>query len=201
MVMPALCETFFRSERRFQGVSLRRLYELALVVVGVLLLALCAKIQVPIPPSPVPINMGTFAVLTIGAGYGLRLGVLTLLVYMAIGASGLDVFANSSAENNGWAYMFGPTGGYLAGFVLAAAVLGLFAHMGWDRKVWRMGLAMLVGNVVIYLPGLLWLHTFANGWAQTLEWGLWPFLFGDFLKLLLAALLLPLLWTVRSRQR
>ena len=165
-----------------------------LVVLGIALLAVAAKIKVPVWPSPVPITMGTFAVLTIGAAYGARLGLVTILGYMLIGALGLDVFASSSAEKAGLTYMMGGTGGYLLGYVLATLTLGVLAERGWDRSVLWMALAMLIGNAMIYVPGLLWLGEL-YGWDKPiLEWGLTPFLIGDGLKLLLAAIILPLAW-------
>jgi biotin transport system substrate-specific component len=183
-----------------------------LVVLGVAALAVAAKIKVPLWPSPVPITMGTFAVLTIGAAYGPRLGLATILAYMAVGALGFDVFTNSSAENNGLAYMLGGTGGYLVGYVLATLALGHAARRGWDRSVAGMAAAMLVGTALIYLPGVLWLHQlvagglfdpakFATPWDQTLAWGLTPFLVGDALKLALAALVVPGLWRLVGAAR
>lgn len=165
-----------------------------LVMLGVAVLAMSAKLRFPVPPSPVPVTMGTFAVLALGAAYGPRLGLVTILAYMVIGALGFDVFAGTGAQNSGLAYMLGGTGGYLLGYVLATAVLGALALRGWDRSVPLMALAMLIGNAVIYLPGLAWLSTFAESWAQTLTWGITPFLIGDALKLGLAALLLPAVW-------
>ena len=101
-----------------------------LVLTGIAVLAIAAKIKIPMFPSPVPITMGTFAVLTIGAAYGARLGLLTILGYMLIGALGFDIFASSSAEKNGLTYMMGGSGGYLVGFVLAAGVLGWRPRIG-----------------------------------------------------------------------
>lgn len=168
--------------------------QVALVVLGIALLAVAAKIKVPMWPSPVPITMGTFAVLTIGAAYGARLGLVTIIGYMLIGALGFDVFASSSAENAGLTYMMGGTGGYLLGYVLATLTLGALAQRGWDRSVLWMAVAMLIGNAMIYVPGLLWLGQL-YGWDKPiLEWGLTPFLIGDGLKLLLAAIILPLAW-------
>ena len=172
-----------------------------LVAIGIAVLAIAAKIKVPMWPSPVPITMGTFAVLTIGAAYGPRLGLATILGYMIIGAIGFDVFASSSAEKNGIAYMLGGTGGYLFGYVLATLALGWFARAGWDRNVGLMAVAMLIGNALIYVPGVLWLHMFTSGWAQTLEWGLTPYLIGDIMKLALAALLLPSVWKLVGKAR
>ncbi|MEL7100759.1 MAG: biotin transporter BioY [Pseudomonadota bacterium] len=173
----------------------------ALVVLGVAALAIAAKIKVPMFPSPVPITLGTFAVLTIGAAYGARLGLATVFAYLLIGAVGFDVFASSSATNNGLSYMMGGSGGYLLGYVLAIAYLGYAARRGLDRSVETMAGAMLIANVLIYLPGIAWLHQFTSGWEQTMEWGLTPYLIGDLIKLALAALLLPAAWSLVGRAR
>ncbi len=163
-----------------------------LVVLGIVALAVAAKIKVPM--WPVPITMGTFAVLTIGTAYGARLGLVTMLGYLLIGALGFDVFAGSSAEKFGLTYMMGGTGGYLVGYLLATVLLGALAARGWDRSVGKLALALVLANVVIYVPGLLWLGQL-YGWDQPiLEWGLTPFLVGDAIKLALAALLVPALW-------
>ncbi|MEM9032858.1 MAG: biotin transporter BioY, partial [Pseudomonadota bacterium] len=170
-----------------------------LFVLGIAALALAAKIKIPM--WPVPVTLGTFAVLTVGAAYGPRLGLATILGYMAVGALGFDVFASSSAEANGLSYMMGGTGGYLLGYVLATLALGLAARRGLDRSVTGMALALLVGNVLIYVPGLLWLGQL-YGWDQPiLEWGLTPFLLGDALKLVLAALLVPAVWKMVGTAR
>lgn len=174
---------------------------LILVAAGVGALVLSAKVSIPLWPSPVPITLGTLVVLSIGSTYGPRLGVTTILAYLAIGALGFDVFAGSSSEKNGLVYMMGGTGGYLVGFALATILLGYFARLGWDRNVWRMAIAMFAGNVVIYLPGLVWLRTFATDWGQTLAWGLWPFLTGDAIKLMIAVILFPTLWSLVGKLR
>ena len=111
-----------------------------LVVVGIALMTAAAKIKLPVPPSPVAVGLGTFAVLTIGAAYGARLGLVTIMGYMLIGMLGFDVFQSSTAELNGLAYMSGSTGGYLVGYVLAIGALGWLAARGWDRSVWLMAL-------------------------------------------------------------
>ena len=183
-----------------------------LLLLGVIALAVSAKISVPVWPSPVPITLGTFAVLTIATAYGPRLGVATIFAYLLIGALGFDVFAGSSAEKYGLAYMLGGTGGYLVGYLLAALALGYAARRGWDRSVGGMAAALLIGNLVIYIPGLLWLNhlvaaglfdpaAYASPWAQTLAWGLTPYLVGDALKLALAALVVPGLWKLVGAAR
>jgi biotin transport system substrate-specific component len=178
-----------------------RLKQAALVIAGIALLAICAKIKVPVPGSPVAVGMGTFAVLTIGAAYGARLGLVTIVGYMLIGMLGFDIFQSSTNELNGVAYMMGGTGGYLVGYVLATVLLGWLAQRGWDRSVVWMALAMLLGNVLMYVPGLAWLGTL-YGWDKPiLEWGLTPFIVGDLLKLALAALILPAAWSLVGRAR
>jgi biotin transport system substrate-specific component len=168
-----------------------------LAVVGTALLTLSAKIQVPF--YPVPMTMQTFAVLVIGIAYGWRLGAATLLLYLAEGAVGLPVFAGTPEKGIGLAYMMGGTGGYLVGFVLAAAVCGWLAERGWDRNAVTTALAMLIGNIIIYIPGLLWLGA-VFGWDKPiLQWGLTPFLLGDVAKLVLAAATLPLVWKLIRR--
>lgn len=191
---PVLADLFGASE----GTQLR-LKQIVLVLAGVAVLAAAAKIRIPM--WPVPMTMGTFAILTIGAAYGPRLGLTTILAYLAVGALGFNVFAGSSAEQNGIAYMMGGTGGYLVGYALAAVALGAFARAGWDRSFGKMAGALLVGNAIIYVPGLLWLGVL-YGWDKPiLEWGLTPFLLGDALKLALAALLVPAVWKLVGTAR
>lgn len=165
-----------------------------MVVFGIVLLAVMAKIKVPVPGSPVAISMGTFAVLTIGAAYGPRLGLVTILGWMIVGMLGFDVFQSSTADLNGISYMMGSTGGYLVGYVLATLALGYAARAGWDRSVVLMALAMFIGNVLIYVPGVAWLGVLYGFDQPIFAWGLTPFLLGDALKLGLAALLVPGLW-------
>ena len=168
--------------------------QVALVVLGVALLTLAAKIRVPM--WPVPVTMQTFAVLTLGAAYGARLGLITLIAYLALGLLGVQVF---TADSAGLAYMAGPTGGYLVGFALAAFVVGALARAGWDRSVMGMVGALLIGNAIIYAVGLPWMaYLFAaeKGMAWVMQWGMTNFLLGDLLKLALAALLIPALWRI-----
>ena len=171
--------------------SALRIKQAVMVVLGIAALWISAKVQVFLPGNPVPITLTTFSVLTIGAAYGARLGLLTIVGYLALGAMGVAVFAGEKA---GLTYMMGGTGGYLVGYALAAIALGYAARIGWDRNVILMALAMLVGNALIYVPGVAWLGVL-YGWDQPiLQWGLTPFLIGDALKLGLAALLLPAVW-------
>ena len=177
----------------------KALRAIVLALIGSAVLWASAKIQVPF--YPVPMTLQTLAVLGLGMAYGWRLAFATLLLYLAQGAFGLPVFAGTPEKGIGLAYIMGPTGGYLLGFLLAATLCGWLAERGWDRNVATTALAMLLGNIVIYLPGLLWLGAVVGWDKPVLEWGLTPFLLGDATKLLLAALILPGLWTLLGRKK
>jgi biotin transport system substrate-specific component len=170
-----------------------------LTVIGSLIIWQAAKIQIPF--YPVPMTMGTFAVFVIGMAYGWRLGTATVLLYLAEGLMGLPVFAGTPEKGIGLAYMLGGTGGYLVGYVLAAASVGFMAERGWDKNILTSALAMLVGNILIYVPGLLWLGILLGWNKPIIQWGLTPFLFGDFAKLALAAVMMPLMWKLFGRHK
>jgi biotin transport system substrate-specific component len=161
-----------------------------LVIGGSLFVAASAQIQVPM--WPVPMTMQTFAVLLVGAAYGSRLGAATMLAYLAEGAAGLPVFAGFSG---GIGVLQGPTVGYIVGFIFAAGVVGWLAERTWDRNVLTTAVAMLAGNVLIYVPGLIVLAGFV-GADKVVAYGLAPFLLGDAIKLALAAALLPAAWKI-----
>lgn len=177
--------------------SLARLLERHRVVIaeGLLILAfgaliaLCARITIPLPFTPVPITGQTFAVLLTGAVLGSKRGALSLITYVGLGVAGLPVFALSGGV---------ATRGYLVGFIAAAFVVGWLAERGWDRSYWRSALAMLAGNAVLYVPGLLWLANFV-GPEQAIPLGLLPFIPGDIIKLMLAAAMVPSAWKLVSR--
>ncbi|MBX3141099.1 MAG: biotin transporter BioY [Trueperaceae bacterium] len=172
------------------------LRQVALVVAGVAFLALLAQLRLQI--GPVPVTGQTLGVLLLGAAYGVRLGTLATGAYLLLGAAGLPIFTGGQA---GLAYALGPTGGYLLGFVVAAALLGYLAERGWDRTLGSAALAMLVASCVIYACGLAWLHVVLGGaWLRTLQVGLFPFLLGDLLKLLVAAVSLPAAWRFVGRR-
>ena len=175
-----------------------RLRFVLLAVLGSLLIAISSKFQVPF--YPVPMTMQTFVILTLGMAYGWRLGAVTLLLYLGEGALGLPVFAGTPEKGIGLAYMLGGTGGYLVGFVIAAVTCGWLAERGWDRGPVSTALAMLVGNALIYVPGILWLGALFGWDKPILEWGLVPFIFGDVAKLALAAAVLPLVWRIFGRR-
>ncbi|WP_424948302.1 biotin transporter BioY [Candidatus Spongiihabitans sp.] len=165
-----------------------------LATIGAALLTLSAKIKIPF--YPVPMTMQTFVVLALGIAYGSKLGAATVLLYLAAGVIGLPVFAGTPEKGIGLVYMMGPTGGYLLGFVVAAAATGYLAEQGWDRKPALTFAAMLIGNLMIYIPGLIWLADVV-GWDKPIfEWGMNPFLLGDLAKIALAMLVIPAIWTI-----
>lgn len=165
------------------------------VIIGVALLAALAQLRFEI--GAVPVTGQTLGVLLIGAAYGAGLGSLTMVAYLLAGGLGLAVF---SGGGSGWSFLAGTTGGYLIGFLPAALVVGYLAQRGWDRSYRAMAGAMVIGNVIIYAFGLLWLSRFAPDFATTLAWGLWPFLAGDLIKLLVAVALLPTAWRFIGRR-
>jgi len=172
---------------------------IVLIAYGTALLTVSAKIQIPF--YPVPVTMTTFIVLAFSMACGWKLGGLTVISYLALGAMGLPVFAGTPERGIGLAYMLGPTGGYLLGFFLAAACVGYLAERGWDRK-WHTALAaMLIGNIVIYVPGLIWLGSLVGWDKPVLAWGLTPFLLGDLVKIVLGMIALPAAWKAVNRQK
>ncbi len=168
--------------------TLSVLAQLVLVLAGSALLAISAQIKIPL--YPVPVTGQTLVVLMIGMAYGSRLGAATLLAYLVEGGMGLPVFAGGGA---GWATLAGPTGGYLIGFLVAAFLLGLLAERGMGRGPVSTALAMIVGTALIYVFGVTHLSGFI-GFEKAVAAGFLPFLYGDALKLIVAAGLMPLAW-------
>ncbi len=159
-----------------------------------ILTGICAKLKIEI--GPVPITMQTFAVLLSGALLGSKKGALAQLTYLLLGLLGLPWFA----RGGGMAYIFSPTFGYIVGFVLAAYLVGWLCEKGFDREIKKAILAMLAGNIVIYIPGLLWLANFV-GFGKVLKIGLYPFIFGELLKIFLASSILPISWRLVKKFR
>ena len=163
--------------------------DIVLVVAGTALTAGAAQIVIPL--QPVPFTMQTFAVLLVGTAIGPVRGALSMLLYALVGALGLPVFASASSGN-----VFAlPTGGYIVGFVLAAALVGWLAQLKWDRKFLKMIVTFVAGSLVIYAVGAPWLAaSLGMSLGQAIAVGVVPFLIGDALKALLAAGILPLAW-------
>lgn len=189
--------------------------DVAIMVGFALFVALCAQIAVRLPWTTVPITGQTFAVLVAGGALGAWRGAGALSIYMLLGIA-MPVFAPGSGVVEGtwgvhfilpWSGADGvvwslSSGGYIVGFIAAAALVGWLAERGWDRKQW-VHLSMFLGNAVLYIPGLLWLNIDAadGDWAKTLEWGLYPFIVGDMMKLFLASLTLPAAWALVAKLR
>jgi biotin transport system substrate-specific component len=188
--------TFFFDEKKINTI----LKNILLVLIGSIMIAISAKIKIHLPYTPVPVTMQTFAVLVIAIAYGRNLACATLLTYMFEGMCGLPVFASGA----GLAYFTGPTAGFLIGMLVAATVVGYFAEKGFDRNYIKVFCALLLGEVIIFGMGLIWLGYFfqtASGSAgigidAALKAGFLPFWFADFLKIIFAALLLPSLWKI-----
>jgi len=168
-----------------------------LAVLGVALLTLSAKVKVPM--YPVPVTLQPMVVLGIGVAFGFRLGLATLVLYVAEGALGFPVFAGTPEKGIGIAYLMGPTGGYIFGFVLAAASVGWLAERGWDRNILKMTLACLLGLALIYGPGLLQLGAVVGFDKPILAWGFYPFILADLVKVAIVALGFPAVWSLLGR--
>jgi biotin transport system substrate-specific component len=175
-----------------------RLRNVVLVVTGALLIYLTARISLPIPGNPVPFTLQTFGILVVGGALGLRRGGLAAALYVGLGLVGLPFFAEGQG---GLHVIFGATGGYLVGFVLAAALVGRLAELGWDRRVGGAVGATALGTLVIYLVGVPWLAvTTGMSLGDAIAKGLVPFVVADTVKLVAAALVFPAAWWVVGRR-
>jgi biotin transport system substrate-specific component len=175
------------------------LVDVLLAFGGAAFVGLAAQVSRHLGFTPVPITGQTFAVLLVGAAYGSVLGAASMSIYLLLGIAGVPWY---SEQKHGWEVFSGATGGYIVGFVLAAAVTGQLSERGWDKKFSSSIAAMLTGSVVIYFCGALWLHHDLHlSWNTTLVDGVYPFVPGDIVKLYLAAAALPAAWTLVRRIR
>lgn len=171
------------------------LMSVALVTAGAVITAAAAQLAVPL--WPVPITGQTLAVLLVGSTLGAVRGALSMVLYAVLGIVGLPVFSDASA---GFGVIAGPTGGYIVGFVFAAALVGWVAERSWDHRFLGAIASFLGGTVVTFAFGMVWLaSTLGLTVEQTLQGGLYPFIIGGFLKALLAASLIPLAWRAQKR--
>jgi biotin transport system substrate-specific component len=169
--------------------------DILLVTAGAGLTAALAQVAVPL--WPVPITGQTLAVLLVGGTLGAARGTIAMLLYAALGLVGLPVFSEASS---GWGVVAGPTGGYIIGFIFAAAFTGWLAQRSWDRKFLQAALAFLGGTVVTFIFGLTWLSAALQlDLEQTLQGGLYPFIIGGVIKALIAAALIPAVWWAADR--
>jgi biotin transport system substrate-specific component len=167
-------------------------HKAVLIVGGAALIAICAQISIHLGFTPVPITGQTFAVLVVGGTLGTLAGTASTALYVVAGAVGAPVYANHS---HGWHILNSASGGYLVGFVAAAAATGYLSSRKWDRRFSSNLGALLTGNIVIYACGVLWLaHDLHLNAETALTDGLYPFVPGDLIKLYLAAAILPSSW-------
>jgi biotin transport system substrate-specific component len=181
MPKPAVQTLSNQREGIFPSESMR---QIALVVGGSLLVALCARISVPLPFTPVPLTLQNFAVLLVGLLLGSRRGFAALMLYLAEGAMGLPVF--SPIGPGGIAHLLGPTGGFLLAYPLVAWLAGYVVERG--RKTFaRAAIGGLLAEAVLFAGGLAWLAVLTHSVAQAFRWGLYWFLFAEVIKIMMAA--------------
>ena len=198
--MTALAHSFGRRDSRAATLA----WDVFLIVIGSLVVAALAQLSLRLPFTPVPISGQTLGVLLVAGTLGATRGGGALLLYLLEGAAGLPVFAEGKS---GLLYLTSAdpvhtTGGYLWGFVIAAVVIGFLAERGWDRNLGSAIGAMVIGEIIIFGFGVVWLSQaiavpiIAEGAAynDALEFGLYPFVIGDILKVLIAAGVLPAAW-------
>ena len=174
-----------------------------LVVAGALLTAAASQIRIPLGFTPVPINLGTFAVALTGGALGARRGAMAIGVYLALGLVGLPFF---QGWNGGWSYATGTTAGYLVGYLAMAVVVGAAAERGGDRRPLPFLAAIVLANAVVYVLGASWLAyrlgvPMFGGSSSAWELGVRPFVAGDAVKMVAAALLFPAAWRFVGSER
>jgi len=173
---------------------------LGLMLLGTALMGLAAQIRIPLPWTPIPSTGATFGVLALGATLGAGIGVGSILLYILLGAAGMPWFAMSGS---GWAYLAGPTAGYLAGFVVAAYAAGYcYDRFRWARRLPGLMAVMLVAGLLpIYGLGMLWLGHITGIWGvKLLSLGLLPFIPGELIKVPAAAAIARTICDVRSEK-
>ena len=175
-----------------------RLRNAVLVAAGAILIYLCAQVAIPRPDSPVPYTLQTFGVLVVGGALGMRRGFLAALVYLLVGLIGVPFYAE---HKGGVQVVLGATGGYIVGFVLAGALVGRLAELGWDRRIGGAVGATVLGSLVIYAIGVPWLAiTTGMTLGDAIVNGMIPFLAVDAIKAVAAAAVFPVAWWVVGRR-
>uniref|UniRef100_A0A7C4UFF7 Biotin transporter n=1 Tax=candidate division WOR-3 bacterium TaxID=2052148 RepID=A0A7C4UFF7_UNCW3 len=171
-------------------------YDIFLIISCSSLIAFSSRIFIPLPFTPVPITLQTFSVLITGALLGSKRGLLSVILFIISGIAGLPVFAKGS----GFLYLLGPTGGYIFGFLIASFTTGFFSQIGWDRSFHKTFFSLFIGNILIYIPGLIWLGRF-TGYNNVLKMGFFPFLIGDIIKIGIGTFVLPSGWIILKKER
>lgn len=187
----ALIDQFIKSNTLLNTISLVGLF--------IVFQYLFSQIRFFIPDNPVPVTMQTFGILLVGGLYGPRLTLLSIFSYMIIGIIGVPVF---QSHNGGIDYFFGVTGGYLIGFIFASVIISILSNSGLKKglSLW----AMIIGNLMIYVTALVWLTVYDFGWPEKgklFSQAVYPFLIGDFIKLILASLSINILWKLSNKNK
>jgi len=173
-------------------------FRIAALVGGAVLVAAAAQVSIPLPGTPVPMTLQPMAVLLVGGLLGARLGALSMILYLAMGAAGLPVFTPSPLLLPGIARLFGQTGGYLLSYPVAAWAVGAITADG--RNVWRVACGVFAGLVLIHLGGLAQLAILTGNLSAAARFGTLPFLLGDLVKIaVLVPVLAKLTPTIRAR--
>ncbi len=171
--------------KNFNGINSAYL-NVALVLIGTLLLAISAKVQVPF--WPVPMTMQTFVVFLIGTTYSIRLSFITLIIYLFEGALGLPVFASGG----GIAYLSGPTAGYLYGMTISAVLISYLANKGFTLTYVKTIITLLLASIIIFAFGIIYLGSII-GYEKAIQVGLLPFIPSEIFKIALAVAIIPTL--------
>jgi biotin transport system substrate-specific component len=187
---PTLADHLWAQQDGIKGL----IRQIAFIAAGTAVIAISARVQVPM--WPVPMTMQTLAVLLIAVSFGARLAAATLAAYLAQGAVGLPVFA----AGGGIAFLVSPTAGYLFGFLVAAVIVGGLADRGWHRTMRGTLATMGLGTAIIYMLGVGWLAVHV-GLMQAVSLGLVPFIAGDLVKIAIAVLILPKVWSLVAKIR
>jgi biotin transport system substrate-specific component len=187
----ALIDQFIKSNTVLNTISLVGLF--------IVFQYLFSQIRFFIPDNPVPVTMQTFGILLVGGLYGPRLTLLSIFSYMIIGIIGVPVF---QSHNGGIDYFFGVTGGYLIGFIFASVIISILSNSGLKKglSIW----AMIIGNLMIYITAIVWLSVYDFGWPEKgklFSQAVYPFLIGDFIKLILASLSINILWKLSNKNK
>ena len=187
----ALIDQFIKSNTLLNTITLVGLF--------IVFQYLFSQIRFFIPDNPVPVTMQTFGILLVGGLYGPRLTLLSIFSYMIIGIIGVPVF---QSHNGGIDYFFGVTGGYLIGFIFASVIISILSNSGLKKglSIW----AMIIGNLIIYITAIVWLSVYDFGWPEKgklFSQAVYPFLIGDFIKLILASLSINILWKLSNKNK
>ena len=187
----ALIDQFIKSNTLLNTISLVGLF--------IVFQYLFSQIRFFIPDNPVPVTMQTFGILLVGGLYGPRLTLLSIFSYIIIGIIGVPVF---QSHNGGIDYFFGVTGGYLIGFIFASVIISILSNSGLKKglSIW----AMIIGNLMIYITAIVWLSVYDFGWPEKgklFSQAVYPFLIGDFIKLILASLSINILWKLSNKNK